>query len=763
MSLPSLDELRFAGLLRPIDLHFAKGICELAGENSSEASLAAAMVSARLGDGHPCLDLRDLAQQAVQLGDGSTRHFPGLSAWRGQLAGSILVSDGSRNTPLVLSEDRLYLRRYWLHEQFVANSILDRAKAVVSNAEPGSMQVSLDRLFGNGRLADDQQRMAALMAARRQFSVVSGGPGTGKTFTVVKILALLIEQAFSESKDPPRMLLTAPTGKAAARLVESIVRAKSALPCEQAVKDAIPEEASTIHRALGASGSGTRFRYNQDNLLVIDLVLVDEASMVNVALMSRLMAALPKSARVILLGDRDQLASVEAGSVLADICNAGMPSSRSVELARDVEELTSERLTLSAQAPRTTGIWDCVTHLAKSYRYAQGSGIEALAMAIHAGDLQGALRVLRDPAYPDVTLEDPEPRRGLSQALLSQSMRGYAALLAASEPRQALAALDQFRILCAHHQGAASVAHINAELRDKLNARSRAGRRDSRDAESYHLRPIIVNVNDYELRLFNGDLGVTMQDSDGLWTYFESEDLSVRKLRSSRLPAHQLVYAMSVHKSQGSEFNDVAIVLPRDLSPVLSRELIYTAVTRAKKSLTLYAGESALAHCIARPTQRASGLRTLLWGPLSEASSVPALAKTPAIETAPSNAEVVVAETAPARVTPVEVTPVVELQPTEATERIPLLVPAKAASTKDHTERRQGRQSEAGPAAAQQELGLDLGKVRAEPKPVKPRRQRQPQRRAAAPVEATSCCSHKSAALLRCPRCAHIWVECCTC
>ncbi len=584
--IPTLEELRHTRL-RPIDYHFARTIGTLANESREELLVAAALTSAHLGAGHVCLELESIAGQAANLEDESPRHFPSLAPWLSAIAESPMVSNGEAPTPLVLTgHGRLYLRRYWLHEQFIAKSILARIDE--PSAASGEMAGALDALFP---AADkhDKQRQAAQLAGQHQFAVVSGGPGTGKTFTVVKILALLVEQAFAANLPAPRMTLVAPTGKAAARLAESIQKAKQALPSSQRVKAAITEEASTIHRALGSiPKSSTRFRHNADNRLLTDLVLVDEASMVNVALMSRLLAAIPEHARLILLGDKDQLASVDAGAVLGDICNTGYIRSK------------------SPQQPR---IAPCITHLTKSYRYREGSGIAALATAINEGHADQAIQILRADSHPEVELQKPLPGHHLGATLQVQIMKGYHSLREATAPKQALHSLGEFRVLCAHQNGHASVKTVNREVRNHLETLGRV----PPSSEYYHGQPIMIRVNDYDQRLYNGDVGVVLNTAEGLRVFFEVPGAPPRALTPARLPSHSPVYAMSIHKSQGSEFSDIAVVMPPEASPVLTRELLYTAITRAKKSLCIYADADLLKVCITTQAHRSSGLRDLLW------------------------------------------------------------------------------------------------------------------------------------------------------
>jgi len=309
--------------------------------------------------------------------------------------------------------------------------------------------------------------------------------------------------------------------------------------------------------------------------------------MVNVALMSRLLAAIPEHARFILLGDKDQLASVDAGAVLGDICNTGYVRSRS---------------------PRQPLIAPCITQLTKSYRYQEGSGIAALARAINNGHADQALQILRDDSFPEVELHETLPGNTLGVTLTSQIMKGYRSLLESTDPAKALHSLGEFRVLCAHQNGHASVKTVNREVRKHLETLGRIP-----PGEYYHGQPVMVHVNDYDQKLYNGDVGIVLKTAEGLRVFFEVPDAPPRSLTPARLPSHSPVYGMSIHKSQGSEFSDIAVIMPPATSPVLTRELLYTAITRAKKSLCIYANANLLKACIETQAHRSSGLRDLLW------------------------------------------------------------------------------------------------------------------------------------------------------
>jgi exodeoxyribonuclease V alpha subunit len=405
--------------------------------------------------------------------------------------------------------------------------------------------------------------------------------------------------------------LLAPTGKAAARLADSIRNAKAQLSCTEEVLQAIPEQASTIHRALGSRrGSLTRFYHDDETPLIADLVLMDEASMVDVALMRRLLEAVPRSARLILLGDRHQLASVEAGSVLADICGSQQHPGYATPLALRVAELSGTELPRSARETFTAA--DSVIELTKSYRFSSTSKIARFARAVNHGDASLALDLLDTSTDAgDLRLVSDTDTDGLLQRLERHVVSRLRSTSEPCAPAEALARLDRFRVLCAHRNGPLGVEAVNQRLGAALE---RAGV-IQRSARWYAGRPVLVTANDHQLKLYNGDVGLVLKAEDGsLRVFFAAGAGQVRSLSPSQLPAHETVYAMSIHKSQGSEFTEVAIVLPRADSPLLTRELLYTAVTRARERAVLYGDRVSVRTGAESPVARASGLGALLHG-----------------------------------------------------------------------------------------------------------------------------------------------------
>ncbi|MBL4687236.1 MAG: exodeoxyribonuclease V subunit alpha, partial [Nannocystaceae bacterium] len=517
-----------------------------------------------------------------------------------------------------------YLSRYFHYQRALAERLRERVALRPAAVDLARLREGVDRLLptsGSGFVAHAQQRLAAVVAVLRGLTVISGGPGTGKTTTVLRILALLQEQALGAGRAPLRIRLLAPTGKAAARLVESIESGRAALPCSDAVRDSIPGQASTIHRALGfRPGSPTQFRHDADDPLPADVVLVDEASMVDLALMAKLFEALPPNARVILLGDKNQLASVEAGAILGDICNAGRTHGYSQTFAAEIAERLGAQYAPTATGPDKTGIWDCIVELTHSFRFEAEGGIGGLARAIGRGDASAVLEALGEPVSPDIAYSEEnsgvallalgdgdDPIRGLRPGVL----QGLAAMLRHREPAKRLEAFSDFRVLAAHRKGRFGIEQLTLGIEATLEEAGLI----QRTSPFYDGRPIMVTKNDYQLDLFNGDVGIISRDANGrIRTVFARPDGGQRIVSPHRLPPHETVFAMTVHKSQGSEFDRVAVILPPAVSPILTRELIYTAVTRARSRVVIHGSAAVIAEATSRRIDRASGLREALWG-----------------------------------------------------------------------------------------------------------------------------------------------------
>lgn len=637
------------GVLDELDVGLAAALTRLAGESDPRIALAAALASRAIRLGDVCVHLPTLAAGPVTDDDGAALQawsWPAADAWLAALAASRLVAapqagdgpllDQRRDdrlgdadpTPLVLDADgRLYLRRYWAHETRLVQAILARAGAADLAADGDALRAGLAALFGDDARPTaaglDAQCVAAWVAARRPLTVISGGPGTGKTTTVVRIAALLARQAMAEGAPPPHIALLAPTGKAAARLAEAVAAAGARLDLDDAVRAALPTEARTLHRALGLRDGGGHGTHGPANPLRADVVVVDEASMVDLVLMRRLIDAVRPDARLILLGDQDQLASVDAGAVLGDLCGGDRARAAQARQADRCAAFLSGAADASgapsataapAAASAASPMAGAVVLLTVSHRFGPDSGIGRLARAINAGDADGALALLDDPRVADVEREESAvagPRRALAAPLLDAVHHGYGPVVGAEGPEEQLDALGAFRVLCAHRHGPFGVETLNARIVDALAAAA-AGI----DPTAALPRAILVTRNDPDIGLYNGDVGVIAPAPPDRRprAYFRASDGRLRDVSPARLPPFETAFALSIHKAQGSEFDRVAIVLPDAPSPLLTRELLYTAVTRARRRVTVYAAADMLRLAIERRERRSSGLRPRLWG-----------------------------------------------------------------------------------------------------------------------------------------------------
>ena len=649
------------GWLRALDKAFVAFLHERDPQGDPLVLLAAALTSHQLGHGHVCLDLfetlkePDFALSLPPEGDVQTgamllpsQLLEALDgdAWCTALHASPLVehagqsSPDSASRPLVLSERRLYLRRYWAYERRIDSALRQRLSA--PEVIPDDLSARLNGLFGSPK-ADaliDWQKLACALATRGAFSIVTGGPGTGKTTTVVRLLALLQAPAV-EAGAPLRIRLAAPTGKAAARLTESISLQVKSLEVDDKVRQKIPSDVTTVHRLLGSRPGTRHFRHHAGNRLPLDVLVVDEASMIDLEMMANLLDALPDHARLVLLGDKDQLASVEAGAVLGDLCRDAEAGWYTPHTREWLECVSGENLAASGLQQDLDGthpLAQQVVMLRHSRRFGEGSGIGQLSRLVNQQQSHEARALLaasthndlftlplkgeQDRAFERLALEgrgaDAKGYRHYLEVLRDQRPVADAGLedpCWAAWAGKVLEAFETFQVLCAVRKGPWGVEGLNERITRSLFARKLI---DS-DQHWYEGRPVLMTRNDYGLGLMNGDIGIALRlaERDGLTqrhvlrVAFARNDGQggIRFVLPSRLNDVETVYAMTVHKSQGSEFSHTALVLPEALNPVLTKELIYTGITRAKHWFSLVEPRAGVfEEAVQRKVKRLSGL-----------------------------------------------------------------------------------------------------------------------------------------------------------
>lgn len=655
--------------LRPVDLALTRFLWEENRDAAPELLLAIALTSHQLGRGHVCLDLRatlddpymalslppdqyfDAEAEAIEL---PSDLLSGLSlvSWTAKIKHDDLVGEGRGKSPLVFDGERLYLRRYWQYERSVEAAIDQRLAAsegIRYELTEEELRLYLSELFPAANTTQtDWQKIACALAATSAFSVITGGPGTGKTTTVVKLLVLLQRIALNRDRARPlRIRLAAPTGKAAARLKESIAGAIDRLPVplleKNGLRDSIPTEVITLHRLLGSHPNSRRFRHDARNPLALDVLVVDEASMVDLEMMAALLSALPDRARLLLLGDKDQLASVEAGSVLGQLCSRAKEGYFTANTVGWIKDVSGETVATQFSDEQGRALDQHIVMLRKSYRFTSHSGIGQLAAAVNAGDgseidsvwgegyadlSKKDLIAIDDPMFEQIVLGNAaadsadEAAKGYGH-YLSILRRQKPAIDAAKADfdgwaRSVLAGYGRFQLLCALRNGPFGVEGVNQRVVDIL--KNRGLLRPS--ALWYEGRPVLVSRNDYRLGLMNGDIGITLgypqrdkKTGNLNWVLrvaFPQGDGNdgIRWILPSRLLSVETVFALTVHKSQGSEFEHCALLLPPKRNPVLTRELVYTGITRAKKwfSLVSIGNAESIKEASARTVLRSGGL-----------------------------------------------------------------------------------------------------------------------------------------------------------
>jgi exodeoxyribonuclease V alpha subunit len=556
---------------QPIDIALAKRVGEWHKTEDSLLLQTVLATSFALQQGHSCLSIEDCLNESPynEMSEFGYEDFPNAKEWLAKLQAFDLSATST--SPIVLHNKRVYLRRYFQFEtelvEFYSQRRLERH--TLSSAQTKQAKVYLDLYFPRSEQVD-WQRAAAINALYSSLNIITGGPGTGKTHTVTRILATLA--GISEQK--PVIKLAAPTGKAAQRLAESIRQAKQSMQLDMFINEAIPNEAYTLHRLLGVIPNSIHFRHNEKNPIDADILLIDEASMIDLPLMTRLVRAIKPNTRLIILGDADQLPSVAAGSVLTDLIERPHPG-YSAERIKQLKELGIKIEEQPATSESTSR--NDLTELSFSRRFAGGSGIGKLASCVIKGDVKPSIQLFE--TEDDLTWLPYTPIQTVLREWTSQYYRGIAKQSSLAE---AFEQLKQFRILCAHREGDLGVEAINEFIGNLLNHNR---------TPFYQGQPIMVTQNHYGLKLFNGDIGLVWPNEHGqLMVWFEAEQ-EPRAITPGRLPSHETVYAMTIHKTQGSEFSHVAMVLPENTSAIVTRELIYTGLTRAKQAFTLMANE----------------------------------------------------------------------------------------------------------------------------------------------------------------------------
>ncbi|WP_404415832.1 exodeoxyribonuclease V subunit alpha [Vreelandella aquamarina] len=702
------------GWLRDLDRALVRFLASEAEGASPLLLLAAALASHQLGRGHVCLDLNttlkapDFALSLPPEGDDLTDPPPlpsevlstlTLGEWQAALHHPLLASQGPGNTPLVIvnthtgpasqpdasTNTRLYLRRYWQYEQSLHQQIAQRLSATANEAQPDLLPQALNVLF-EATDALNWQKTTCALATRSRFGIITGGPGTGKTTTVVRLLALLQTLQLAQAPDQPlRIRLAAPTGKAAARLNESIAGQVSSLPLaplEKLLTDsaisadqtsdqspiAIPTEVTTLHRLLGARPDTRHFRHSAANPLALDVLVIDEASMVDIEMMAAVLKALPANAQCVLLGDKDQLASVEAGSVLGDLCRRADAAHYTPTTAQWLESATGQPLPDAYIDANGQPLDQAITMLRFSHRFDQHSGIGQLAQAINQPrrtqsdrDKQQAVQAVLRHGYTDLHHLTLTTDTALDKLVIDGSPKGfinsgkgrtnhqgkpippptgyrhYLEVLQRQRPHgesfeanpaafnawaaQVLNAYSHFQLLCALRKGPWGVEGLNLRIANTLRGEKLLSGSDyTLEKGWYEGRPVLVTQNDYGLKLMNGDIGITLAVPDPrssttgkplLRVAFPTgdPDTPIRWVLPSRLHAVETVFAMTVHKSQGSEFHHTALLLPPTLNPILTRELVYTGITRARDWLSVVETKpGVLDEAVTREVIRVSGM-----------------------------------------------------------------------------------------------------------------------------------------------------------
>jgi len=600
-----IEQLKKLQAFSDIDRHTASYLASIDGYDSPLFFLVVMLLSRCIEKGDVCLSLeriagRNLSWLSVEDPDNAKLYedltIPGVEQLVSCIKKSSAAGDEGDRLPVILAGNRLYFHRYMVCEDELAAMVSSMCADTDDLPAEDKLAPLFSKYFAAADRGPDMQAASAAVSLRKRFSVISGGPGTGKTSTVVKILALITESRRLSGLDT-KVALTAPTGKAAAKLALSANawQADAGMP---------PAESFTIHRLLGYSWN-SGFRHNRDNPVDYDVVVADECSMADLQLMHSFLSALKPGSRLILLGDRDQLASVEGGAVFGDICGGGT-TGYSSGMAAWCSMLTGVPFT--AGKVKGPAIRDSLTFLTRNWRFGEESGIGLLAAAVNSGSGDEVMRILLSGEFSDLEFI-PSPEYSVVSRVIERAADRY--ITSHDSPFRSVSGFTgSFCILTATRKGNAGMEKMNHTAERVLAQKEVI----DPSVTFYEGRPVMVTGNDYPLRLFNGDIGIVDSSPSGEVAVFTASDGTARSISCSRLPVHETAFAMTVHKSQGSEFDEVLLVLPDVWSPVMSRELLYTAVTRGRKKVTIAGDEAVIRKMAGTGLERMSGLKQKVHG-----------------------------------------------------------------------------------------------------------------------------------------------------
>ncbi|MFP8488232.1 exodeoxyribonuclease V subunit alpha [Gracilimonas sp. Q87] len=593
----TLQNWKHEGLITDVELEYARFLRQLDPAANDEILLAGTACIFAQKNGHICIDLNKPTNEPLFDEDktGIRLDTATFEKWLNSLGTSELVSKDGSLQPLVMEEGRLYLHKFWKFEEELTAWIRNRAKITNEITENEKKVIAEFIKPKKEQFVSNWQEVALCLSFIKNLIVISGGPGTGKTHTVLNIITA---QLLSNQNKNYNIALTAPTGKAARRLIDSIEEGKESLPNHLKEEIVLPESAMTVHKLLGASYRSNTFQYDNENHLPHDIVVVDEASMLDINMWVRLVRAIGPNTKLVVLGDKDQLASVEAGSILGDIC-AG-ENSYSNEVATQISDLTGTA-PLTA-APNTPAINDCVVFLTKSYRFSDDSGIKKLADAINDQNSEAVLNLLQNEDHPD--LKWIEPKTNTLEKIISKYGLNHFEEYSANDEKR-MEASNSRKILCAIRKTKYGVESINQLV--EIGIKRKNSLIISNDW--YDGRLVMATKNDAALRIRNGEMGIFNIKEDKI--QFEGEHNF--SISPSRLADYESAYAITIHKSQGSEFEDVAIMLPESYSDVLSKEILYTAVTRARKNTLVFGSKDVIQKTVERSVNRQSGVKGKIW------------------------------------------------------------------------------------------------------------------------------------------------------